>query len=75
MSYGMHHLPAQMTGMNHLIRAKTLDLANAADEEGGNEEELFNRSLTEAEKWYTTASEEEKEALRKRYPEDVDRVD
>ncbi len=76
MAYGWRDLPGSMSNMTHLIRAKTLDLVNAEKEtEGSEKEALFTRSRTEAEKWYETASEEEREELLKRFPEDVDQVD
>lgn len=75
MTYNMNDFPVSMAGMGHLVRAKTLDLANASEEGALDKDALFTRSRTEAEKWFETASEEEKEELKKRYPEDIERKD
>jgi uncharacterized protein YdaT len=60
-----------MAGLDYLVRAKAFELFNAQDgNETPGEDEMLTQSIEEAQGWYETASEEEKEELRKRYPED-----
>lgn len=79
MSFNMNNFPPSFEGMDHLVRAKALDLANTSredrlfdDDEENDKDEFLLNSLTEAEEWFENATEEEKEELRKRYPEDLD---
>lgn len=78
MSFNMNDFPPSFESLDHLIRAKTLDLANTAREDNRFDPELETdtdefllNSRTEAEEWFENATEEEKEELRKRYPDDV----
>lgn len=70
MSWNIDNYPGQMTGINHLIRLKGIELANTMEEEGLDEETILTNSQTQAETWFEGASEEEKEELRKRYPKE-----
>lgn len=79
MTYNMNDFPASMAGLDHLVRAKTVELANAsADDQTLNHEDPLDRenillnSKTKADEWFENASEEDKEALRKRFPDDVE---
>lgn len=71
MSWNIDNYPGQMTGINSLVRLKGMELANAMEENGGQDDDtILTRSKSEAENWFADASEEEKEELRKRYPEE-----
>lgn len=78
--FNMNDFPAPLRGLDHLVRAKTLDIANTQYDEDYryDEDQEFDRdrilteSSTEAQAWFENATEEEREELRKRYPEDVD---
>lgn len=72
MTFGMNDFQGNPGGLNHLVRAKALDLANAAEDDGRDRDTILSDSVTEAEKWFDTASEDEKEDIRSRYPEDMD---
>lgn len=74
----MNDIPAPLDGLNHLVRAKTLDLANTQYGEDNRYEEdeeldrdsILTQSSTEAQSWYDNATDEEKEDLLKRFPEE-----
>lgn len=71
MSWNIDNYPGQMTGINSLVRLKGMELANAMENDDGlDDDTILTRSKSEAETWFQDASEEEKEELRKRYPEE-----
>lgn len=71
MTFGMNDFPTGSGNINPLIRAKALELANESAEDGRTDKDaIFTEAQSEAEKWFETASEEEKEEIRKRYPDD-----
>ena len=72
MSYNMHDLPPKLIALNPWVKGKTIDLANSNSDETKDKNLLFEESSIEAEKWYESASEEEKEDILKRYPADLE---
>lgn len=71
MSWNISNYPGEMTGVNSLVRLKGIELANAMEKDGDlDDDTILTQSKSEAEKWFEDASEEEKEELRKRYPEE-----
>lgn len=76
--FNMNDFPTPLAGLNHLVRAKTLDLANKQygedyryeDDEEFDRDSILTQSSTEAQAWYENASEEEREELLKRFPEE-----
>lgn len=72
MSYDMHDLPPKFIALNPQIKGKTIDLANSNPDDSKDKNLLFEEASVEAEKWYDTASDEEKEDILKRYPADLD---
>lgn len=72
MSYNMHDLPPKLVALNPWVKGKIVDLANSNPEKTKDKNLLFEESSIEAEKWYESASEEEKEDILKRYPADLD---
>lgn len=63
MSWNISNYPGEMTGVNSLVRLKGIELANAMEKDGDlDDDTILAQSKSEA--------EEEKEELRKRYPEE-----
>lgn len=72
MNFNMNDLPPKLAFLNPWVKGKTIDLANTNPDATDDTDLLFEESSVEAEKWYESASEEEKEDILKRYPEDMD---
>jgi len=70
MPFQINDYPNSMTGLDYLVRAKALDISNTMEEEGTDRETILTTAPKQAQTWFDNASEEEKEELRKRYPED-----
>lgn len=70
MPYNVDNYPSSMANLDHLVRVKAFDLANSNQEDGEDEELLLKNSTDKAQAWFDSATEEDKEELRKRYPED-----
>lgn len=72
----MDHEPngfgARLAALNPWVRGKTMDLMDEKKDKTEDQNLLFDESSVEAEKWYETATEEEKEDIRRRYPDDMD---
>lgn len=70
MVWNVNDYPESMAGLDFLVRAKAFDLMGSYDTENEDADSILTQSTTEAQNWFDNASEEEKEELRKRYPED-----
>src|SRR5699024_5768200 len=60
MPWDMNDYPASMKNMEPLVRKKAIDIANALEEEGYDEDRLIPIAQSQAGDWYDNASEEEK---------------
>lgn len=60
MPWDMNDYPASMKGLDPLVRKKAIDIANALEEEGYDENRLIPIAQSQAEEWYDQASEKEK---------------
>ena len=72
MAFTLNDSPPKMIALNPWVKGKTVDLANSNPDESKDKNLLFEESSVEAEKWYDSASDEEKEDILKRYPADLD---
>jgi len=70
MSFQTNDYPNSMMGLDYLVRAKALDISNTMEEEGHDRDSILTQAPKQAQDWFDNASEEEKEELRKRYPEE-----
>jgi len=60
MPWDMNDYPASMKNMEPLVRKKAIDIANALEKEGYDEDRLIPIAQSQAGDWYDNASEEEK---------------
>jgi len=60
MPWDMNDYPDSMKNMDPLVRKKAIDIANALEQEGYEEERLIPIAQAQAGDWYDEASEEEK---------------
>lgn len=63
MPWNMQDYPDSMKNMNPLVRKKAIDIANALEEEGYDEDQLIPIAHSQAQDWYDNASEKEIEAF------------
>lgn len=76
MPWNMQDYPDSMKNMEPLVRKKAIDIANAMEEEGYEEDQLIPIAQSQAKKWFENASEDEKEAFeREENPRKTDRHD
>jgi len=61
MPWDMQDYPDSMKNMEPLVRKKAIDIANALEDEGYEEDRLIPIAHSQAQEWYDDASEEEKE--------------
>lgn len=72
MTFNLNDLPPQLAFLNPWIKRKTIDLANSNPDASVDQTLVFEKASVEAEKWFESASQEEKDDILKRYPEDLD---
>lgn len=65
MPWDMQDYPDSMKNMDSLVRKKAIDIANALEAEGYDEDRLIPIAHSQAQEWYDKASKEEKEAFEK----------
>lgn len=65
MAWNMKDYPNSMKNMQELERKKAIDIANALLAEGYNDERAIPIAMSQAEKWYDSASETEKRKFSK----------
>lgn len=63
MPWNMQDYPDSMKNMEPLVRKKAIDIANALEDEGYEENRLIPIAHSQAQDWYDNASKEEKEAF------------
>lgn len=63
MPWNMQDYPNSMKNMELLVRKKAIDIANAIEEEGYEEDQLIPIAQAQAKEWFENASKEEKEAF------------
>jgi len=59
MPWNTNDYPDSMKNMEPLVRKKAIDMANALEEEGYEEDRLIPIAQSQAEEWYEDASDEE----------------
>jgi len=65
MPWNMKDYPASMKNLDPLIRKKAIDIANALLEDGYPDDRAIPIAISQAEKWYSDASAEEKKEFQK----------
>ena len=70
MAFTLNDLPPRLAFLNPWEKGKTLDLVNTNMDSTIDKDSIFENASIEAKKWYEQASEEEKEDILRRYPED-----
>ena len=70
MAFTLNDLPPRLAFLNPWEKGKTLDLVNTNMDSTIDKDSIFENASIEAKKWYEQASEEEKEHILRRYPED-----
>lgn len=65
MPWDMNDYPDSMKNMDSLVRKKAIDIANALEEEGYDEDRLIPIAQSQAQDWFENASKEEKEEFEK----------
>lgn len=70
MSFNLNDLPSRLAFLNPWEKGKTLDLVNTNTDSTTDKDSIFENASNEAKKWYEQATEEEKEDILRRYPED-----
>ena len=70
MSFNLTDLPPSLAFLNPWEKGKTLDLVNTNTDSTTDKDSIFENASNEAKKWYEQATEEEKEDILRRYPED-----
>lgn len=65
MPWDMNDYPASMKNMDPLVRKKAIDIANALEEEGYDEDRLIPIAQSQAGDWFDNASEKEKKEYEK----------
>lgn len=63
MPWNMQDYPDSMKNMDPLIRKKAIDIANAMEEDGYDENQLIPIAQSQAKEWFENASKEEKQAF------------
>lgn len=61
MPWNMQDYPDSMKNMEPLVRKKAIDIANALEDEGYDEDRLIPIAHSQAQDWFEEASEDEKE--------------
>jgi len=64
MPWDMNDYPASMKNMDPLVRKKAIDIANALEEEGYDEDRLIPIAQSQAGEWFDNASEKEKKEFK-----------
>ena len=64
MPWDMNDYPDSMKNFDPLLRKKAIDIANALEEEGYDDDRAIPIAQAQAGEWFDNASEEEKEAFR-----------
>src|SRR5699024_7963524 len=64
MTWDMNDYPASMKNMDQLVRKKAIDIANALEEEGYDEDRLIPIAQSQAGEWFDNASEKEKKEFK-----------
>ncbi len=75
MGFTLDDLPPRLAFLNPWEKGKTLDLVNTNMYSTIDKDSIFENASIEAKKWYEQASEEEKEDILRRYPEDKETKD
>lgn len=75
MGFTLDDLPPRLAFLNPWEKGKTLDLVNTNMDSTIDKDSIFENASIEAKKWYEQASEEEKEDILRRYPEDKETKD
>lgn len=70
MAFTLNDLPPRLAFLNPWEKGKTLDLVNTNTDSTTDKDSIFENASNEAKKWYEQATEEEKEDILRRYPED-----
>ena len=70
MAFTLNDLPPILAFLNPWEKGKTLDLVNTNTDSTTDKDSIFENASNEAKKWYEQATEEEKEDILRRYPED-----
>lgn len=65
MPWDVNDYPASMKNLDPLVRKKAIDIANALEEEGYDEDRLVPIAQSQAEDWYDNASDKEKKDFKK----------
>lgn len=68
MPWNTKDYPDSMKNLKPLVRKKAIDIANALEEEGYDEDRLIPIAQSQAEKWYEDASDKEKKEFEKEEP-------
>lgn len=65
MPWDMNDYPDSMKNMKPIVRKKAIDIANALEDEGYDENRLIPIAHSQAQEWFDNASAEEKEEFEK----------
>lgn len=65
MPWDMNDYPDSMKNMDPLVRKKAIDIANALEDEGYEENRLIPIAHSQAQEWFDDASDDDKDAFEK----------